>query len=93
MRASRGLKWENKMYKLKRSVGNGSTEVAALIEVSIGLMYNDQSCFLEAMWNFLRHFFSFFDFSKKIVFLGDQPYKVDSERSTLLARRLFNFHQ
>ena len=26
MRASRGLKWENKMYKLKRSIGKTTCE-------------------------------------------------------------------
>ena len=40
MRASRGLKWENKMYKLKRSIVR---QTERLTQLSLLRMYNEQN--------------------------------------------------
>ena len=38
MRASRGLKWENKMYKLKRSIERGTTSGADATDLFVCLL-------------------------------------------------------
>ena len=44
MRASRGLKWENKMYKLKRSISNKTIEVVIEVIKGVLITHKDYVC-------------------------------------------------